>query len=259
MGNIKIGSFNTRDDAINRKGGLREDGSSNADTVAELIKNFDLLGTQELTIRYVNEIVSKLKEYKFYGNYRYGRVLAKIPYNENNNIITNRNVLSEKTVWLPWIANNIADLHGSITKMSIMPRIATIVILEDEENKKICMINTHLDYQIPSIQIRQLEALKKIINKYGREYPIILTGDFNMELGDPKFDSFVADVKDTLQHADIKGKTWFGNNGKESAVDHIFVPSDWKIEDAGIISSKGTSDHNIPWVSVDYESNVKKK
>lgn len=163
MDTLKIGSFNTKDNATNRKGGMREDGISNADILASQIKEneFDLIGTQELTIKYVNELVSRLKDYKFYGSYRYGNLLTKIPFNENNNIITKKNVVLQNTIWLPWIANNFSDLKDSITKMSIMPRIATIVVIKNQINEEICMINTHLDYQIPSIQKRQLKLLLK--------------------------------------------------------------------------------------------------
>jgi len=252
MDSIRIGTFNTKDNKINRNGGLREDGINNADLVSAIIKEkeFDLLGTQELTIKYVNELALRLKNYKFCGGYRYGNLLTAMPYNENNQIITNRNVLKNETVWLPWLANNFSDLKTSITKMSIMPRIATIVISEDEEHRKICMINTHLDYQTPSIQIRQLNAIKKLIQKYGQDYEVVLTGDFNMELGDKKFDSFVADVQGNLQHIHIQDSTWHGKNGEEATFDHIFVPKDWKIEDAGIIDSMGTSDHNAVFADI---------
>lgn len=108
MKELKIGSFNTKDSYINRNGGLRFDGKSNADIVSSIIKDnsFDILGTQELTIKYVNELALRLENYKFYGNYRYGNLFTKIPYNENNNIITNINVKSKETVWLPWVADN---------------------------------------------------------------------------------------------------------------------------------------------------------
>lgn len=252
MDKMTIGTFNTKDNSINRNGGVREDGISNADLVTDIIKEneFDFLGTQELTIKYVNELALRLSDYKFYGSYRYGNLLTKMPYNENNQIITNQNVLVSKTIWLPWIANNFPDLKTSITKMSIMPRVATIVISEDEENRKLCMINTHLDYQVPSIQVRQLNALKKIIQKYSKDYEIILTGDFNMELGDKNFDLFINDVKDKMKHVDVEGSTWHGNNGEETTVDHIFIPNNWKIENAGIISSNGTSDHDALFAEV---------
>ena len=252
MDKVTIGTFNTKDNKINRAGGIRENGINNADLVADIIKKneFDFLGTQELTIKYVNELALRLGDYKFYGGYRYGNLLAKIPYNENNQIITNHNVLDSETIWLPWIADNFSDLKTSITKMSFMPRVATIVISKDEDNRKMCMINTHLDYQVPSIQVRQLEVLKKVIQKYSEDCEIILTGDFNMAFGNKNFDSFVKDVSDKIKHVDIAGDTWHGNNGESASIDHIFIPRNWQIEEAGIINSNGASDHDILFTKV---------
>lgn len=241
---LKVASFNTKDNAINSKGGMREDGISNADILAAQIKEFDLIGTQELTIKYVNELAMRLKDYKFYGNYRYGDLLTKIPFNENNNIITKKDVVAQDTTWLPWIANNLPDLKKSIIKMSIMPRIATIVITNDEIHGEICMINTHLDYQIPSIQIRQLHALKKLIDKYSVQYPIILTGDFNMEIENKYFKNFILDIEDNgMKRVEINESTWYDKNGNGKTLDHIFLPNNWDIQNAGVIDLKGTSDH----------------
>ena len=154
MNSLNVGSFNVKDDRINSNGGKRQDGVCNADLVANIIKDneFDLIGTQELTIKYVNELGLRLENYKFYGNYRLGNMLKRFPYNESNHIITNQNVLYEKTIWLPWIADNLKDLSLSVAKFSIMPRIATIIIAENDDFQKYCIINTHLDYEIPAIQ-----------------------------------------------------------------------------------------------------------
>lgn len=258
MDTLKIGSFNTKDNNTNRHGGIRVDGISNADILASQIKEnqFDLLGTQELTIKYVNELVLRLGNYKFYGGYRYGNVLLKMPYNENNNIITNKNVLFEETVWLPWIPNNFKDLKMSITKMSIMPRIATIIVVQDESFGKICMINTHLDYQVPSVQIRQLSSLKKLVEKYQQQYPVILTGDFNMEIGDKKFDKFISDMKNNgIFHVQTDKNTYCGKNGDGKIIDHIFIPQNWNVENVGVLDSNGTSDHKAIYV----ETSIKHK
>lgn len=251
---IRVGTFNTKDNKINRKGGIETSGLyvSNADLVSSIIQGnrFDLLGTQELTINYVNELAFRMENYKFYGDYRFGNLLSKMPYNENNNIITNRHVLENKTVKLPWLAKSFPDLMTSVIKMSIMPRIATIVISEDEEHRKVCMINTHLDYQVPSIQIRQLSALKDLIKKYSQDYKVILTGDFNMEIGDSKMDNFISEVSDELKLVDIPYMTWYGKDGSEKRIDYIFVPNSWQVEKAGIISSMNTSDHAIVFADV---------
>ena len=80
---LKVGSFNMRDNKVNRNGGVRVDGFSNAKYVADVIKEqeFDLIGTQELTIKYVNELALQLHDYHFLGSYRYGNLLKFIPYN----------------------------------------------------------------------------------------------------------------------------------------------------------------------------------
>lgn len=251
MDTIKIGSFNFKDNKINRDGGIRQDGISNAEILAKEIENqqFDLIGTQELTINYVSALAFHLKNYRFYGKYRYGNLLTNLPYNENNNILTNKKVLSSKTIWLPWIPKSFEDKVTSVTKMSIMPRIATIIITEDEKYGKICMINTHLDYQIPSLQIKQLEAIRNLVLKYGQTYPVVLTGDFNMEIGTSYFDDFISKIEDiNMQRVQINDKTWYDKDGVGKTLDHIFIPSDWNVEDAGVIDSKGTSDHNIIYV-----------
>lgn len=252
MDTIRVGSFNIKDNSINRNGGLRPDGINNADLISDMIKEkeFDLLGTQELTIKYVNALALRLSNYKFYGNYRYGNLLTSMPFNENNQIITNRSVLDSKTIKLPWVADNLRDLTASIVKLSIMPRIATIVIAENEGHRKICMINTHLDFKIPSIQIRQLDAIKKLVQKYDQDYDVILTGDFNMQVSDKRFASFINDVKDQIKHVDIASSTWHGKHGEEATLDHIFIPKDYKIENAGTIDSNGISDHDAIFADI---------
>ena len=244
-GELNIASINVKDNKVNRNGNLE-----NAKKLSKIIEQFDFIGTQEFTVKYVNEVMKNLDGYKIYGNYRYGKTLKNMPYNENNGIITNQSVLSSNTIWLPWIANNFSDLTTSIIKMSIMPRIATVVISDTKENGKICMINTHLDYQIPSIQIRQLKAIKKLINQYGKDYPVFLTGDFNMELDDKNFSEFVKSINADLEHVDIKEKTWHGKSGEEKSLDHIFISKDFYIESSGITSTQGISDHDVIYATV---------
>ena len=70
---------------------------------------------------------------------------------------------------LPWIPSNPKDLVISISKASIMPRIVTITITKNETMGVICSINTHLEYQIPSVQKRQLKFLKQLIKIFSAE------------------------------------------------------------------------------------------
>lgn len=135
---IRVGSFNTQDNKINRNGGIRLDGTSNALRFEHMVTyhDFDFLGTQELTINYINEIQKYLKYYKFYGSYRYGNgILTKIPWNETNSIITNKKVIETKTYGLPK-ARKRSELM-MLFKGHIMPRrIATIIVSEQEVREK---------------------------------------------------------------------------------------------------------------------------
>ena len=254
MTNLIIGSFNTKDNAINRNGGIREDGTDNAKILAQKIKekNFDILGTQELTIKYTTRLKQLLPHYKFCGDYRYGNMLINMPYNENNQIITKQNILDTQTIWLPFVAHNLKDLKTSISKTSIMPRIATIAITENNDGQKICTINTHLDYQVPSIQIRQLKALSKIVRTYSAQYPIILTGDFNMELKEEHFNDFVHSMeKENIKRVEISKNTWYPKEGNGKTEDHIFIPKNWIVEDCGVIQDEEMgelSDHKAIYV-----------
>ncbi|MBP3461414.1 MAG: endonuclease/exonuclease/phosphatase family protein [Bacilli bacterium] len=256
---IKIGTVNLQNNKVNRNGGLREDGIDTSKLVAQHIEEeqYDILGTQELTRNFVNNITSNLVKYKLYGNYRYGSSLLakKIPFindfNENNNIITKDEVIEEKTEMLPWIPNNPKDLVISISKASIMPRIVTITITKNETMGVICSINTHLDYQIPSIQKRQLKFLKQLIKKYSKEYPVILTGDFNMELGTEYFDSFNDELKNMgLKRVEVNEKTNADKFENKTAIDHIFIPNDWKVINSGVKDIPYVTDHKEVYAEV---------
>ena len=255
MDTIKIGTINLQNNKINRNGGLKENGIDNAIILANHIEEekYDILGTQELTRNFINRITPNLKNFKLYGNYRYGdSILARKikfinDFNETNSIITNNIALKEETINLPFIPNNIKDLVESITKGSIMPRIATILMTEID-NQRICTINTHLDYQIPSIQIKQLESLKRIINKY-ISYPIVLTGDFNMEVGTSYFDEFNDYLIDAgIKRVEINEKTNSSKFPNTKAIDHIYIPVEWDVEEIGIKELPEVTDHKEVYV-----------
>ncbi len=256
---IKIGTINLQNNKVNRKGGLKEDGTDTSKLVAQHIEEeqFDILGTQELTRNFVNNIASKLVNYKLYGNYRYGNSLLarKIPFindfNENNNIVTSNGVIEEKTKLLPFIPTNIFDLKTAIFKASIMPRIVTIIVTKDSNGNMLCAINTHLDYEIPSVQIKQLNFLKGIIEQYSKKYPIVLTGDFNMEIGTEHFDKFNSELNELgLKRVEVNDKTNADKFPNKTAIDHIFIPKNWDVVNKGIKEIKNVTDHKEVYAEI---------
>lgn len=244
MSDLKVGSFNIKNnglDKINKK---------KLDKLSDFLEqeDFDILGLQELTYC-SSQLLKNNETYKFYGSYRYGELLSRMPYNENNGILIKDNGIRKDTIHLPFIPSTFNDLKTSIVKASIMPRIAVVLIVELEDKRRVCVINTHLDYQLESVQLRQLKVIKDLVQKYKTKYPVILTGDFNMDMDVSYFSNFVNELKDlNTQRVVINEATWKSKSGSEKKLDHIFIPNNWIVEDAGIIDTKEISDHNAVYV-----------
>lgn len=256
---FKIGILNTRNNKINRAGGIREDGKDNAKLIAEHINKADylFLGTQELTYNITKRLNVFLKKHNIYGGYRLGncKIIRKLfkKYNESNAVITKQKVKKVKNYLLPFFPWNFKDMRLSFKKKSVMPRIATMVILEYGE-KEICVINTHLDYYIKSIQKRQLKKLLKIIKKNYQKYEIVLCGDFNLEIKHKIFKEFTKELENyKIKRVMVDTKTNSQKFKNKTAIDHIFVPESWEINEAAIItdsSLNGITDHTGIFVNI---------
>ena len=248
MDTIRIGSLNAQNSRVNRTGGITPDGKDNAKILADHIENsgYYFLGTQELTRVFSKNLLKHLKKYKLYGNYRYGssKLVQSIgmldSFNENNAIITSGQTLKTTTSLLPWFPNNPKALFESLKNASIMPRIVTIAEIDDPNIGTIFAVNTHLDYQLKSVQIRQLKRLYQILEILIKEYPIVLTGDFNMELGkDTHFDDFISKLENIgLKRVPMNESTYIGKDDTRKTIDHIFIPKSWVIEKTGLIEDK---------------------
>lgn len=248
MSTIKIGTLNTQNSKVNREGGITKEGLDNSKILADYIEKtgYYFLGTQELTRVFSEKLLNNLTEYKLYGGYRYGssnlaHAIKPIDqFNENNAIITNKTVLKTTTNLLPWFPSNPKDLLNSLKHGSIMPRIVTIAQIHDDNIGDMYAINTHLDYQLKNVQEKQLKNIYNIIDILKDVYPIVLTGDFNMELGiDSHFDEFVSSLeKIGMQRVPVNNKTNASKFSNKTAIDHIFIPKNWIIENAGLIQNK---------------------
>lgn len=248
MDTIRIGTLNAQNNKVNRSGGITEDGVDNTLVLANHIEDtgYYFLSTQELTRVFSNKLLHNLDSYKLYGGYRYGssKLVKNIKvfddFNENNAIITNRKVKDVSTNLLPWFPNNPRDLMDSLKHGSIMPRIVTSTLINDRVFGDIYAINTHLDYQLKSVQMRQLKNIYKMISILSKEYPIVLTGDFNMEKGiDEHFDEFILGLDQLgLKRVEVNDKTNGDKYENKTAIDHIFIPKRWMVENAGLINDE---------------------
>ncbi len=254
---LKIGTLNCQNNTENR-----QNRNDHASLLANYIleKKYDILGTQELTMRFTRKVDSYLKEFNFYGDYQYGRgIIGKYfpivkTFNQGNQIITHMSVASTRTRTLPWIPHCLKDFIRALKKPSLERRIVTRIELETEK-ERIYIMNTHLDYYTPSVQKRQLNYLLKKIKKYRNYGSIVLMGDFNLEVSDSLFSEFIEELeKLDIVRVPVNEKTNADRYREKSAIDHIFIPKNWKIIGCGTVDMEELSnitDHKAVYVDVD--------
>lgn len=244
--NIIVGSMNIQNKyKITGYDGLDEYGNDNAEILKTFLEdnNIDVLGTQELVRGFIERIKEKIKpQYKIYGNFRYGnnKLVRKLSifnrYNETVSVITKHHVIKNKTVTLPWLPRNPKDILRGIKLKSIRPRVTTMLLIDIKDFGKINFINTHLEHRLSIIQIRQLNYLQKLIEQ--SKYPVILTGDFNMTMNTPRFKLFVENLS-TIGYKRVPNASMTYKYQKDKLpIDHIFIPSDWNIEEIEISKDK---------------------
>lgn len=192
-------------------------------------KEVDILCLQELFPSCEKDLIKKLLKIKYniYGKYRYKMKLFKT-INESTSIITKKKVLSNKTYHLPFLP-------------STLKRVATKIIIEDEELGHIAIINTHLDYKYIFTKKRQLQKIISLIKN--ESHPIILTGDFNLKNNNPIFCEFIAELEKLgINRVPVHEKT-FKESKYKRAIDHIFINEEFKVLEYMVIKDLSISDH----------------
>lgn len=204
----------------------------------------DIICVQELTDNYQNKLKTLIPNYHFTGENRFNKKsIWHAHFGEKTAIITNQTIINTKTYSLSKNINKI----GKRNFLSILPRIATVTTI-NKNNQNLTIINTHIDHLNNIAKKNQLKYLKKIIKKENK-YPIILTGDFNLNTENPIFQNFVSfmetqncklvPIKDhTLKQPHSKKKN------KLTTPDHIFIPKNYKESEINI-QNNNLSDHKL--------------
>ena len=106
-------------------------------------------------------------------------------------------------------------------------RTATWALMKDKKNgRKFYYVNTHLDHVGMLAQKNGLALIVdriKAMNKEG--YPMILTGDFNVEPSNPvlsDLDKMMTSARDAAVKTD-KGGTYHGWGKESEVIDHIYL------------------------------------
>jgi endonuclease/exonuclease/phosphatase family metal-dependent hydrolase len=189
----------------------------------------DVFGTQEGLVHQLRAIDEGMDNYTYFGVGRdhgddRGEFTA-IFYNTDK-----LEVLKESTFWL-------SETPGVPSKGwdAALPRICTYGLFENKEDgSKFMVFNTHFDH----VGEKAREESSKLILKKVKElntdgYPVVVTGDFNLESESGGVQAILTEMEDAHIAA---GKNAFGPDGTfngfditkpvERRIDYIFVSPD---------------------------------
>lgn len=245
--NIKQAVCESADDATMRimsfnlkTGEMSNERTANA---IAMIKKYspDLLGVQEGNNKWMSSLKSALSD--DYGCIGVGRDAnlggehCAIFYKKSE-----FNVIESDTKWL----SDTPDVSGSKYESSDYIRIVTWAVFERKsDGKQFVYANTHLDWG--ALQ-QQCNVLMNFMKKY--DYPMFLTGDFNMRSSNSAYQSLVKfGFQDSLNKADYFYATEQGRTDwQSSTIDHCMVKTDlyyvseYRVCDEGI-NGQQVSDH----------------
>ena len=113
-------------------------------------------------------------------------------------------------------------------------RISTFVKLQDKDGSVLTVFNTHPDYRIEEVRIRQLAVLADRVRR--TEGSVIVTGDFNAVKGERSLEPFEELLRDSKDfRGDVFGATFNGFGEKpEEFIDFIYLPKNCTLVDTGI-------------------------
>lgn len=169
----------------------------------ELIGQYepDVIGTQEGIPQQIQDLDHALPAYSWVGIGREsdgtGEMMAVFYRHDMFK------VLDSGHFWL----SDTPQVAGSKTWGNHYPRMATWVQFENKNNGHVFyFLNTHLDHEIEEARVLGVKLLANHINKWGKEHDVIVTGDFNCEIGTSAVYQILRDeaqLNDGIQDAEI--------------------------------------------------------
>ena len=143
--------------------------------------NADIVGSQELRKWQLDELMSDLSDkYAYVGEPRY------LEDDEHSVIIYNQErfeYLEGDTIWL----SETPEIVGSKSWDTSLPRIVTYgKFIDTLTDIELYVFNTHLDHRSELARKNGLALIVDLMLEF-EDYPIILTGDFNMNLDSENF------------------------------------------------------------------------
>ncbi|MBQ7335603.1 MAG: endonuclease/exonuclease/phosphatase family protein [Clostridia bacterium] len=170
--------------------GVEDDGLSSTRVMhlVETVLNADpdVIGFQEVTPEWRKKLILYLGDtYELIGEGRDGG-----DNGEYTAIMYRRdafNLLDSKTVWL----SDTPDVVSKYSESSLN-RIMTYAVLERiSDGKTFVHMNTHLEHTSNDARKKQLVVLLKYYDQFKEEYPVFMTGDFNLNEKNALYESIL--------------------------------------------------------------------
>lgn len=210
----------------------------------------DVFGVQEGLIHQVKEIDSGLEDYAYFG---VGRDFGD-ERGEHTAIFYNTKtvaLIDESTFWL-----STSPQTPSKGWDAALPRTCTYGVFKIKNSgARFMVFNTHFDHKGDRAREKSSKLILKKIKELNPEnYPVVVTGDFNLESNSKGVQIILSEMKDSFEEA---GKNAFGPKGTfngfridkavERRIDYIFVSDEFKIIKSAILSdsddARYPSDH----------------
>ena len=147
----------------------------------------------------------------------------------------NWKLIEQETFWL----SDTPSQPESKSWGNLLPRIATVVVLEKKSNnQRVRVLNTLLDHRSESSRINSVEMILEKMASYTDQYPTILAGDFNAAITDASVKTILDDYNDTYTGLPLEGCTFHDFHGGRNCprIDYIFYrkTDSFEMKDSGI-------------------------
>lgn len=196
----------------------------------------DIMGVQEALHHQLEDIKKSLPQYDYVG---VGRDDGQ-KKGEYSAILYQKKrfrVIESNTFWL----SETPDIPGSKDWDAAITRVATWAKLYDKKSRDtIFFINTHFDHIGKVAQEKSVDIIKSRISVLAGKYPVILTGDFNIE---PTESPYTIATNGDIYNLQDSGKgstigtycTFAVNSVPCRRIDYIFYGVGWKPEKYTVI------------------------
>lgn len=225
-GEIKIMSFNVRTSGMDKDTPNHWD--NRKDACLALIKDHmpDIMGVQEAT--FTSQWLWLKDQLKSLGYDGYGvnrQTGKESGSGECPGILYNRNVIKKIEVGTFWLSETPdtpskgwdANYYRTAT-WGLFEHIAT--------GQRFFMVNTHLDHESTTAQIEGMKLIEKKLLEYEWDYPLYLTGDFNVISTDKALDGIKEFMRNARTYATVRDTNptvnGFGNSSSRKQIDHIY-------------------------------------